>query len=172
MIIDKAVPKLKGKYAAICQNFQEDIYLTLKKNQELFRNYRKINFIKSTSKFQFIPDGLIKGYTQFNQEFGFDGEIIPDIKVYTLQPGEVFIVFPESDLIYLIRKVRENNWEIGKDIGIIAYDDVPVKEILEGGITVLSTDFEAMGKTAAELILSGKKEKLYNPFALTRRKSL
>lgn len=172
LIIDKAVPKLKGKYAAICQNFQEDIYLTLKKNQELFRNYRKINFIKSTSKFQFIPDGLIKGYTQFNQEFGFDGEIIPDIKVYTLQPGEVFIVFPESDLIYLIRKVRENNWEIGKDIGIIAYDDVPVKEILEGGITVLSTDFEAMGKTAAELILSGKKEKLYNPFALTRRKSL
>jgi len=172
LIIDKEVPKLKGRYAGVYQNFKEDIYLALKNNRTLFRNYRKINFVKSTSKFQFIPDGLIKGFGQFILEFGINGEVISNIKTYTVQPGEVFIVFPESDLIYLIKKAKENNWKIGKDIGILAFDDVPMKEVLEGGITVLSTDFECMGKTAAELIISGKKEKLFNPFALIRRKSL
>lgn len=172
LIIDKEVPRLKGKYASICQNFKEDIYQALKSNLDLFRKFRKINFIKSPSKFQFIPDGLIKGFGQFIQEHGLDGEIVLNIRDYPVQPGEVYIVFPESDLIYLIKKAKENKWKIGRDIGIIAYDDSPMKEVLEGGITVLSTDFEAMGKTAAELILSGKKDKLYNPFSLIRRKSL
>ena len=167
LIIDKEVPKLKGKYAAVCQNFKEDIYLSLKNNLNQFRNYRKINFIRSTSKFQFIPEGLIRGFLKFIHESDSKARSFPILNPIQLQPGEVFIVFPDSELIYLIRKAKANNWKMGKDIGIIAYDDSPMKEILEGGITVLSTDFEAMGKTAAEMILSGKKEKLYNPFALT-----
>jgi hypothetical protein len=47
-----------------------------------------------------------------------------------------------------------------------------MKQILEGGITVISTDFSAMGAKAASLILTGKKEKLYNPSSLILRKSL
>jgi hypothetical protein len=47
-----------------------------------------------------------------------------------------------------------------------------MKEVLAEGISVVSTDFEAMGKTAAGLILSEKKEKLYNPFRLILRRSL
>ena len=172
LIIDKDVPGLKGKYACICQNFKTDIYLAMTGNLDLIEKYRKINFVKSTSKFQFIPDGLTKGFGQFIHGHGLNGEIISNIRSHNVQSGEAFIVFPDNDLVYLIRKAKENNWKIGKDIGIVAYDDAPMKEVLEGGITVLSTDFEDMGKTAAELILSGKKEKLYNPFSLIRRKSL
>lgn len=172
LIIDKEVPKLKGRYAAVCQNFTDDIYQSLKKNVHLFKNYRKINFIRSTSKFQFIPEGLITGFMKFIKEYSLDGEVISNIKSYSVQPGEVFIVFPDSELIHLIRTAKTNHWKLGKDIGIVAYDDSPMKEILEGGITVLSTDFNAMGKTAAEMILSGKREKKYNPFALTQRNTL
>jgi DNA-binding transcriptional regulator YhcF (GntR family) len=172
LIIDKEVPKLKGKFASVCQHFEQDIYLSLNQNLKWFRNYRKINFIRSTSKFQFIPEGLIRGFLKFIRECGLEGEVISNIKTYSPQSGEVFIVFPESELIYLIRMAKANQWKLGKDIGIISYDDSPMKEILEGGITVLSTDFEAMGKTAAEMILSGKREKIYNPFSLIRRKSL
>jgi len=39
-------------------------------------------------------------------------------------------------------------------------------------ITVITTDFEAMGRTAAQLLLEGKKEKVKNPFYLVRRGSL
>jgi len=172
LIIDKEVPRLKGKYACVCQNFKEDIYSALKSGIELIRPYQQIIFAKSPNKFQFIPDGSVKGFEQFIREFRLNGKVIPDIHNHEIKAGELYIVFPDNELIFLIKRAKENNWKLGSDIGIIAFDDSPMKEVLEGGISVVSTDFEAMGKTAAELILSGKKEKYYNPFLLIRRKSL
>jgi DNA-binding transcriptional regulator YhcF (GntR family) len=172
LIIDKEVPRLKGNYACVCQNFKDDIYYALMSGTDRIKKYQKINFVKSTSKFQFIPDGSVLGFQQFAGETGFNAAIVSNIREYEVKPGEIYIVFPDSDLIYLIKKAREQRWKIGKDIGIIAFDDAPMKEVLAGGITVVSTDFEMMGKTAAEMILSGQKEKRYNPFRLIRRKSL
>jgi len=172
LIIDKEVPRLKGKYAGICQNFKEDIYEALKSGLDQISKYRQTIFARSTSKFQFIPDGSVRGFEQFIADHQLKGVVIPNIREHAIKTGELYIVFPDNDLIYLIKKAKENNWKIGHDIGIIAFDDSPMKEVLEGGISVVSTDFEAMGKTAAGLILSGDKEKLYNPFRLIRRKSL
>jgi len=75
-------------------------------------------------------------------------------------------------MIAIIKKAHEKNWEIGKDIGIISYDDTPTKEILCGGITVLSPNFQAMGKTVGVMIKTGILEKSYNPFNLFVRSSL
>jgi DNA-binding transcriptional regulator YhcF (GntR family) len=172
LIIDKTVPRLKGRYASICQNFKEDIYRGLSKGIERIRHYEKVYLVKSTSKFQFIPDGLIKGFEKFIHDFNLQGEVLASIRDRSIKPGELFIIFPDSDLIYLIKAAKKQQWKIGRDLGIIAYDDSPMKEVLEDGITVISTDFVAMGRTAAELILSGRKEKLDNPAGLIRRKSL
>jgi DNA-binding transcriptional regulator YhcF (GntR family) len=172
LIIDKEVPRLKGRYAGICQNFKEDIYEALKSGLEQISNYRQIIFARSPSKFQFIPDGSVRGFEQFIADHQLNGRVIPNIREHASKPGELYIVFPDNDLIYLIKKAKENNWKIGQDIGIIAFDDSPMKEVLAEGISVVSTDFEAMGKTAAGLILSEKKEKLYNPFRLILRRSL
>jgi DNA-binding LacI/PurR family transcriptional regulator len=45
-----------------------------------------------------------------------------------------------------------------------------LKELL--GITVITTDFEAMGRTAAELLLEKQRVKVKNPFYTIRRGSL
>ncbi len=171
LIIDKEVPRLKGKYAGICQNFKEDLYEALRSGLDQITSYRQIIFARSPSKFQFIPDGSVRGFEQFIADHQLNGIIIPNIREHAVKPGELFILFPDNDLIYLIKKAKENHWKIGHDIGIISFDDSPMKEVLEEGISVVSTDFQAMGKTAADLILSGKKEKLFNPFRLIRRKS-
>jgi DNA-binding transcriptional regulator YhcF (GntR family) len=172
LIIDKDVPKLKGKYACVCQNFREDIYKALQGGIDQIRKYNKINFVRSPSKFQFIPDGCVRGFEMFVKENSIPSAFIANMKDHPVETGEVYLVYSDSDLIYLIKKAKTNHWQIGKDIGIIAFDDSPMKEVLEGGITVLSTDFEAMGATAAELVLTGRKEKLCNPFALISRNSL
>jgi len=172
LIIDKEVPRLMGKYAGVYQNFKDDIYEALKSGLDQISGYRQVIFARSPSKFQFIPDGTVRGFEQFISDHQLNGKVIPNIRDHTINQGELYIVFPDNDLIYLVKKAKENNWKIGQDIGIIAFDDSPMKEVLEEGISVASTDFEAMGKTAAELILSGKKEKAYNPFRLIRRKSL
>jgi len=172
LIIDKTVPGLKGKFAGICQNFRVDIYNALTDGIDLIRKYERIIFVKSTSRFQFIPDGLIKGFEKFIHDNSIDGEVTASVRENELRKRTLYIVFPDSDLIYLIKEAKRRRWKIGSEMGIISYDDSPMKELLEGGITVVSTDFAAMGTTAAELILSGRKEKLYNPCSLIKRKSL
>jgi DNA-binding LacI/PurR family transcriptional regulator len=57
-------------------------------------------------------------------------------------------------------------------VGIVSYNETPLKEILLDGITVISTDHEAMGTTAARMIMDKKLEKVKNPFKLILRNSL
>ncbi|MEP7253299.1 MAG: substrate-binding domain-containing protein, partial [Ginsengibacter sp.] len=75
-------------------------------------------------------------------------------------------------LVNLIKSCNSAKLKIGKDVGIISYNETPLKEILLDGITVLSTDHAKMGASAARLILENKQEKIRNPFTLILRKSL
>src|SRR5699024_12462021 len=72
------------------------------------------------------------------------------------QKGDVYIVISETDLVELSKKCKDNHFKIGTDIGIISYNETPLKEILLEGITVISTDHKAMGRKTAELILDKK----------------
>ncbi|MNI94025.1 hypothetical protein D3C73_1520620 [compost metagenome] len=67
---------------------------------------------------------------------------------------------------------KKHGFTLGDDIGLISYNDTDVKEILEGGITVISTDFWAMGNAAAEAILQKKILNERNPTQVIIRKSL
>ena len=103
----------------------------------------------------------------------FKGEVLEEINETTdVHSKQAYIVIEESDLSNLIKKSRNNNLQIGKDVGIISYNDSPLKEILLDGITVVTTDHNKMGETAARLILENSKEKIKNPFVLIRRGSL
>jgi len=58
---------------------------------------------------------------------------------------------------------------LGEDIGIISYNDTPLKELL--GITVISTDFQKMGSAAAEMILTKMPTSIKNDFNFINRHS-
>jgi DNA-binding transcriptional regulator YhcF (GntR family) len=68
--------------------------------------------------------------------------------------------------------------EISRDTGERAYKHlkkmsiVSSKKIIQNGITTISTEFQRMGKRAAELILGKSTEQLAIPFYLTLRDSL
>ena len=49
-------------------------------------------------------------------------------------------------------KTRDKEYELGKDVGVISYNDTALKQLF--GISVVSTDFNIMGETAAKMILN------------------
>ena len=119
------------------------------------------------------PPEILLGCRNFCIDHHFEWRQIPEISRQTeIGPGDAFIVIEENDLVNLVKESRQLNLLIGNDIGIISYNDTPLKEILLDGITVISTDHAKMGETAATLILEDRKEKIRNPFTLIRRKSL
>ncbi len=60
----------------------------------------------------------------------------------------------------------------GTDIGVVAYNDNPVKELLENGITTISTNHDEIGRIAAEMILTRNFRRIKSPFNFIRRNSL
>ena len=75
------------------------------------------------------------------------------MKKATISEGEVFISLVEDDLVLLIEKIIETKVEVGKQVGVIAYNETPLKRIILNGISTISTDFLLMGEKAAQLIL-------------------
>ena len=87
-------------------------------------------------------------------------------EVFLLHTGQLSNALAEFDEI-----VKANGMTLGKDVGLISYNDVPLNAVVLGGLTTISTDFVQMGKLAAEMILSGKMEKIHNRFRMTRRRT-
>src|SRR3970040_1330314 len=92
--------------------------------------------------------------------------------IKTLPVKEVYIIPNDRDLVQVIEKAKLQDLKLGSDFGIISYNETPLKKVVENGITTISTDFRAMGKILAQMILSGNKEQIENKCALIIRNSL
>ena len=171
VIMDNQIPQLGGKVASIFQDFKKDIYNALLEGIFQIQQYDKLMLVYPNDNLYPYPKEIMKGFQQFCSDFDFDHEILD--KVYPemeLRPKDAFIVIEENDLVNLVKQVREQLYEPGREIGIISYNDTPLKELL--GITVISTDFKLMGETAAYMIKKNKKETVKNVFKFINRGSI
>lgn len=171
LLIDNHISTLQSSHAAVYQDFENDIYNALKSGVNLLTKYKRL-YMMVNREFQFIPDGLVNGFRKFSEEQGVDYGFINNITEHEIGEGDLFLSFTDNDLVELIKISHDKGLKIGKHIGIISYDDTPLKEVLAGGITVISTDFKKMGETAARLIFSKAKTKVANPCRMIVRKSL
>jgi len=171
IILDKDLPHTYSKYAGVFQDFKNDIYNALESGIHLFKKYRKITLV--FPKIIPYPKEITMGFRSFCTNNNLAYQIIDEITPETvIAKKEAYVVIEENDLVNLIKSCKSKKLIVGKDIGIVSYNETPLKEILLDGITVISTDHHKMGETAARLILEKKKEKIKNPFVLIERKSL
>ena len=168
-LLDHYHPELKGKYSSVFQNFEKDTYEALVSGLEYLRKYNHIYMVQKDEK---EPTERYDGLCSFCNEYNFEKEYILTTKNRVIQKGEVYIVVNDRDLIYLLKQSEQQGLLPGIDFGIISYNDTPLKELLVGGITTLSTDFNIMGKTMAFLINTKSIETIENPWKLNIRKSL
>ena len=158
-----------NEYAAIYQNFEDAIYKNLMGLTDLINNYKKLVLVFSEDK---QPKGILKGFQRFCITNGLSNSIINSVKNHMPETGEVYIIPDDRNLLYIIKALKKYGLSLAKDVGVISYNDTLLKEIVEGGITTISTDFNAMGKRLAEMILNNEQEQIENPHHLIIRNSL
>ncbi|HEV8508265.1 MAG TPA: GntR family transcriptional regulator [Chitinophagaceae bacterium] len=157
-------------YAAIYQDFENDITEAMETQLESFRKYDELIMVHPKISY---PLEIINGFRKFCFQNSFKHKVLESVNENEkLEAKQVFVVIEETDLANIIKCCRYQNMKIGKDIGIVSYNDTPLKEILLDGISVISTDHSKMGETAATFILEQKIEKLRNPFRFIQRNSL
>jgi DNA-binding transcriptional regulator YhcF (GntR family) len=167
-ILDQTNPDLKT-YPAIYQNHLKDIYNGLLEGKSKLNKYEKLILIFPGFR---EPVGMKIGFENFCKDHKLSGEVTADFKNREIKKGEVYIIPTDRDLVRVIERAKLQNLILGSDYGIISYNETPLKKIVENGITTISTNFEAMGKILAQMILKGTKEQIENRSALIIRKSL
>jgi DNA-binding transcriptional regulator YhcF (GntR family) len=170
ILLDKLLNGVKGKYGAVYENFEKDIYEALKNALPQLEKYQTLKLVFPS--YTYFPIEILKGFERFCIEYSFNYKIVRKIAEESIQKGEVFINLMEDDLLLLLEKVLSSNFKVGKEVGIISYNETPWKRFILDGITTISTDFKKMGEMAAHLIIHNEKEHLEVPFTLTLRTSL
>ena len=170
LILDKLVPGVEGEFAAVYENFENDIYSALEQARERLSNYHTLKLIFPDKSY--YPKGIIKGFYKFCSQYAFDHLLVSNMEDEPIKKGEVYIHLMEGDLVKILDRILETELVVGKDIGIISYNETPLKKFILEGITTISTDFASMGTTAAKMIIEGSKRHQEVPFYLRLRPSL
>lgn len=170
VLLDKLVQGVNGEYAAVYENFEQDIYVALEKVLDKLSKYDTLKIIFPENSY--FPEEILNGFYKFCQDYAFNYKIVHNISQEIIQKGEVYINLMEDDLVTLIKNILAQNLKVGQEVGVISYNETPLKEIILKGITTISTNFKAMGTTAAQLILQNSKQHIQNDFHVTLRNSL
>lgn len=172
LIIDRRENGLHGEYTCIYQDHKSDIVDSLTTLLPQLKKYKRLTLVAPLEAFH--AKELIEGFETFAKEYKKPYRIIHAPDDTTVKKGDAYITFSryDQDDVDIIKIARKRNWKLGKDIGLISYNDTAVKEILEDGITVISTDFHKMGEEAAKAILNREPIQLRDPATVIIRKSL
>ncbi len=158
-----------SKYPTIYQNFEKDMFNGLTQGKELLEKYEKLILLFPEEK---QPIGMRNGFTSFCNQYGYNGEVIDSLEGRNPKIGETYLIPDDRNLILIIKKIKEKRLILSKEIGIISYNDTLLKEIVEDGITTISTDFNKMGERLAQMIKNKERIKIENPNTLILRNSL
>jgi len=172
LLIDQILPTLSGEYTAVYQDFEQDIYQALLAALDRLKQYCGLTLVQSKDWFQYIPAATLTGFRRFGKDYDFPCQIVESYSDTLVKSGEAFLLFADRDLIAFLKQVDRLGLTLGQQIGLLSYDDTPMKEILAGGISVISTDFAQMGQTAGQLLTNRQRDKITNPGGLTLRNSL
>ena len=120
ILLDNIKEEIDGNLIAIYQDFENDIYNALNEGASKIKKYKKIMLIYPDKAVYPYPRSILHGFRKFCIEHKLDFEVLD--KIYDdmiLKNGDLFITIEEADLVNLVKQVREDEYKLGSDIGII-----------------------------------------------------
>lgn len=118
---------ITGDYGAVIENSSKNIFTALVAVKDKLEGYNKMTLIFSNYKH---PAGMKEGFVGFCEKYQFQYDIIKNLVGYKIQSGEVFIIPDDHFLVDVINQSKKQNLFVGKDLGIISYNDSPLKEFI------------------------------------------
>jgi DNA-binding LacI/PurR family transcriptional regulator len=137
--------------SAVVNSNGEELYQTLSEIRQSCRKYQHFRLV--------FPDNIYhkdiwEGFADFCLDHKIKFDIIPDLTEAEISAGQLFIIKRDQDLALLVKHCLEHNYRLGKDIGVICYNDSVLKEVLAGGISVITPDFYKMGQQVANIVMT------------------
>lgn len=171
VLIDRKPRSYTKKYNGVFQDFDNDIYNSLFEAKDNLPKYNKLILV-FRNLITAVPAELKKGFERFCKDFKVNYQVLTDpLKESKLECKTAYIVIDDEDLVFLVENANRQKLKIGKDIGIISYNDTSLKKVISNGISVISTDFVKMGKDACNMIKTSTMVCKSNPSSFIDRGS-
>lgn len=169
LIIDWNLYRRDGN-SVIYQDFGRTFYDGMAEVKHLFKKYQKVIFLYP--EFTNHPTETVEYFTSFCIDNGLKHLVQTGSECLDVHAGEAYISVSDRMLGRILEQCRAKKLEPGVDVGIVSYNETPMKKFINKGITVFSTDFEKMGKAAAEFVTADKTVCVQVPSGMIIRESL
>ena len=137
----------------VFHDYSKDVYEMLRMLRKTLKKYCRLIYLSQKTE---ISDCREEGFKRFCTEEKFDFLISNNPENVRPTLYEAYFV-PEDDLLVrLLTQVRKSGLVVGENIGVVSFNDNKVKEITEGGLTVITPDFSDICSRLIE-ITKGKK---------------
>jgi DNA-binding transcriptional regulator YhcF (GntR family) len=154
--IDAGFPGLRC--AAVLQNHDDQLVAALEEAAPRLRAYRSLTLVFREDKHH--PAVIKQAFRRFCRSRGLSHRIVERLEDDAPRPGDAFFVIEDNDLAALVKTARRNGLRIGREVGILSYNDTPLKEIIEPGISVVSIDFTELGRKTVRQVLAPRNARI------------
>jgi DNA-binding LacI/PurR family transcriptional regulator len=152
------------------QDFYEGTYRSLESAYNRICRYNKLHL--SFPEKSGHPGTLEMGFVKFCTDHYISYKIEDSLKNVEICKGDAYLVIDDSDLIKLLKTCKVRNWSPGRDIGVISYNETPLKGVIRDGISVISCNFKMMAQEMAEFIKNRAAVRKIIPINYIKRNSL
>lgn len=141
---DTNINKVKNK---LYQNFNEPVYEALQEADHLLQKYKRKIMVYPT--FTYHPIITADCFEKYCNERGYEHFRLTDEDELSVRAGDMYFSVSDRMLGNILEQCKERKLEPGIDVGILSYNETPMKKFIYKGISVVSTDFKLMGQKAA-----------------------
>jgi len=161
----------KSNYSYICQDFNDSFYNCLNEGSVLLKKYKKLTFVFPEEVCH--PVSAIEYFIKFCKSQNFEYEVIRKESEWKgVEAGTAYLCILSEDLVKIIKDADTAGLTVGSDIGLIAYNNEAILEVIKNGISSISIDFGLMGEKAASFVTSRHSIQEHLPTKLIVRNSI
>lgn len=169
IIVDRFL-NIGSEYTYITQEFEQSTYTNLTNLLPKIEKYKElVLFFRNDLDY---PKGILSSYLRFLKDFKIKGRVEENYKGNSVKKDVLYLFISDADLWPLLKDCRNADLRVGRDVGVLSFNDHVVKEIVFGGITTISTDFNEMAALTASNLKSIHYTKSIVPTNLIDRESL
>jgi len=152
------------------QDFGKPVFDCLEEVQHLLKKYKEFVFLYP--EFTNHPMDSVHHFSRFCKKYNIPHSVLTNPAAFEVRAGVAYFSVSDRMLGRFLEQCREKKLEPGYDTGLISYNETPMKKFIYKGITVISTDFQMMGRKAAEFVSEDISMQICVPTKVFVRESL
>jgi DNA-binding transcriptional regulator YhcF (GntR family) len=152
LLLDILVDFPGKRCAEVLQSHDAGLERALGEALPRIRRYRSLTLVFPEDRHH--PAVIKPAFRRFCRRNRVAHAVVETLEGPAIRRGHAYFVIEDGDLVRLIKACRRRSLKLGRDVGVVSYNDTPMKEVVQDGISVVSVDFAELGRKAARAALA------------------